>query len=62
MKTKVSNCGNYECAHCNAEGHCGASSISINKDGKCIIFRKSSYKTIPIKEVHDEISEHTNMC
>lgn len=36
MKTKVSNCGKYECTHCSHEGKCLLQSISIDKEGKCV--------------------------
>ena len=58
MRTKVSNCGKYECAHCADSGYCMINSISIDQDGKCIMFRKSKYKiTEP-----NPMDEHTNMC
>lgn len=59
MKTKVMNCGRYECTHCNHEGKCMLPSISIDNQGKCILYMKSPAKSIP---AHDEINEHTNMC
>lgn len=58
MKTKVSNCGNYECAHCSSAGTCMVSSISIDQDGKCIMFRLPG-RSIGIL---DPICEHTNIC
>ena len=42
MKTKVMNCGKYECTHCNYEGKCMLPSISIDHQGKCILYMKSS--------------------
>ena len=62
MKTKVSNCGKYECVHCNSEGQCMVSLISLDQDGKCIIFRPTAGKILATKEKIDEILEHTNMC
>jgi hypothetical protein len=58
MKTKVNNCGNYNCAHCSSDGRCMVSSISIDQDGKCIAFRLSAYS----RETVDPMYEHTNMC
>ena len=60
MKTKVSNCGKYECVNCGSQGQCLLLSISIDKDGKCITFRKSEYKTADI--TLNPMDEHTNMC
>lgn len=58
MKTKVNNCGNYECAHCSNAGTCTATSISIDQNGKCITFRPPAYS----REAVDPMYEHTNMC
>lgn len=60
MKTKVNNCGKYECAHCSSQGQCLLLSISIDQDGKCVLFRKSEYKTTEPK--YNPMDEHTNMC
>lgn len=49
MKTKVNNCGNYDCVHCSSEGQCLLSSISLDNDGKCILFKKISAHCIPIR-------------
>lgn len=43
MKTKVNNCGNYDCAHCSYEGRCLLPAISINQDGKCILFKEPTH-------------------
>ena len=59
MKTKVNNCGNYNCVHCSSEGTCMVSSVSIDQDGKCITFRLPAGKAIPVTNPMDE---HTNMC
>lgn len=58
MKTKVSNCGNYNCAHCSSTGQCMVNSISIDQDGKCITFRLPSSS----KKIVNPMYEHTNMC
>lgn len=61
MKTKLINCGNYNCIHHYANsGTCSLYSISLDKDGKCVVFKEQSYKEIPIG--HNEMDEHTNMC
>ena len=60
MKTKVNNCGKSECVYCSSQGQCLVSSISIDRDGKCIIFRKSEYKTT--EQTYNPMDEHTNMC
>lgn len=39
MKTKVNNCGNYKCVHCDSAGTCMLNSISIDHEGKCITFK-----------------------
>lgn len=59
MKTKVINCGNYNCEHCSDEGTCCISAISITPDGKCGVYKPSKVKSMP---VHSEQDEHTNMC
>lgn len=58
MKTKVSNCGKYECTHCSHEEKCLLQSISIDKEGKCVQF------SLPknFGPGNDESLEHTNMC
>ena len=58
MKTKVNNCGNYDCAHCSNNGQCILNSIGIGQDGKCITFKRSEY----VKERWCPMDEHTNMC
>ena len=60
MKTKVNNCGKYECVNCGSQGQCLLSSISIGQDGKCIMFRESEYKKATPR--YNPIDEHTNMC
>ncbi len=60
MKTKVNNCGKYECTHCNYEGQCVLSCISIDRDGKCVLFKKSNTKTSEPR--YNPMDEHTNMC
>ncbi len=60
MKTKVNNCGQYQCVHCSLNGQCTLTSISIGQDGKCILFKS---KEEFIDDVYfDPIDEHTNMC
>lgn len=59
MKTKVTNCGNYNCAHCTPEGKCFISAISITPEGKCAQYRLPAGKTVPLYTKQDE---HTNMC
>ena len=59
MKPKVTNCGNYKCAHCSSDGRCLVGRISIDSDGKCTIFRLPAGKTVPL---YTEQDEHTNMC
>ena len=62
MYTKVVNCGNYNCIHQNKEdGICRMSTIAIDKEGKCVLFRPDSHKTIPLSS-SNEMDEHTNMC
>ena len=60
MKTKVSNCGKYECTFCGSQGQCLLPSISIDQDGQCIMFRKSEYKKSTPR--YNPMYEHTNMC
>lgn len=61
MKTKLINCGNYNCIHHYANsGTCSLSNISLDKDGKCVVFKEKSYKEVPIR--YNEMDEHTNMC
>lgn len=44
MRTKVINCGKYECMH-NNNGICTSNTIAIDKDGKCILMCKEKPKT-----------------
>lgn len=61
MKTKLINCGNYSCTHQYASsGTCSLCNISLDKDGKCVLFTEQSGKKITIG--HNEMDEHTNMC
>lgn len=61
MKTKVINCGNYDCIHQSKIcGVCNMNTIAIDKEGKCILFTEHSYKIIPLPP--NEMDEHTNMC
>lgn len=59
MKTKVINCGNYNCEHCSYEGTCRIPVISITPEGKCGVCKPSKGKTISVQSEQDE---HTNMC
>lgn len=59
MKTRVSNCGNYNCEHCSYDGTCQLFVISITPDGKCGVYKPSREKAMP---VYSEQDEHTNMC
>ena len=59
MKTIVSTCGNYNCAHCTSAGTCTLCVISITPEGRCGLYKPSKEK---IKLVHSEQDEHTNMC
>lgn len=44
MKTKVINCVNCDCVNnCTVDSTCIMKTISIDKDGKCILFRKRKY-------------------
>lgn len=55
---KVTNCGNYKCAHCSSDGRCLVGKISIDSDGKCTIFRLPDRRAVSMSEQ----DEHTNMC
>jgi hypothetical protein len=59
MRTKVNNCGNYNCAHCSPEGICCICSISITPEGKCAQYKLREGRTIPFFTEQDK---HTNMC
>ena len=60
MKTKVMNCGNYNCIHQSKScGVCLINTIAIDKEGKCVLFKEHSHKTIPLST--NEIDENTNM-
>ena len=61
MKTKVINCGNYNCVHCTGDGTCSLLVISITPDGKCGVYKPSNSK-VKSMPVHSEQDEHTNMC
>lgn len=62
MKTKVIVCGNINCVNnCTISGTCIQNKISIDKDGKCILFRNKNSKR-PTLPVANEMDEHTNMC
>ena len=60
FEAKVTNCGASECIHnCPSDGTCNRKTTAIDSEGKCILFRKGTFKVVrPI----DEIDEHTNMC
>ena len=58
MKTTVTNCGNYKCAHCSSDGRCLVYTISIDAEGKCTIFRLPAGRAMSMNEQ----DEHTNMC
>lgn len=60
MKTKVTNCGNYNCIHCSYEGQCLLTSISISPEGKCALYKDSGEKAVVLP--FTEQDEHTNMC
>lgn len=64
MKTKVNNCGNYNCAHCSSDGRCCIYSISITPEGKCAQYRLREGKLREGKKIplFTEQDEHTNMC
>ena len=59
MTTKVTNCGNYKCAHCSPEGICCIHSIGITPEGKCAQYKLREGNTIPLFTEQDK---HTNMC
>lgn len=45
MKTKVINCANCDCINnCTVDSTCNMKTISIDKDGKCILFKKRKEK------------------
>ena len=59
FNTKLINCGRYDCRNHCQNGGCGLGKISLDKDGKCVLFTclpSSKYRPA------DEIDEHTNMC
>ena len=58
-KTKVSNCGNYNCMHCSIYGDCTLNVISITAEGKCNLYKPAVKK---LKAIKNEQDEHTNMC
>ena len=60
MKPKVTNCGNYNCAHCSCEGQCLLTSISVTSEGRCALYKVSTGKAIPTYLTEQD--EHTNMC
>ena len=60
MKTKVINCGNYNCIHCSYEGRCNLTTISITPEGKCALYKNSGGKAVPMPSTEQD--EHTNMC
>ena len=43
MKTRVINCGKYDCIH-NTNGVCVSRTTAIDKDGKCILMCKEKAK------------------
>lgn len=60
MKTKLINCGNYKCRfHSIYGGVCTLNTVSLDKDGKCVV---CSEEFIETNRAPDEIDEHTNMC
>lgn len=61
MKTKVINCGNYNCSHCYCDGTCLLRTIALDASGKCVLFDNKSQRREQSEPIN-EMDEHTNMC
>ena len=61
VKTSWQNCANCDCINnCTVDSTCNMKTISIDKDGKCILFKKRKEKQSSCRIIN-EIDEHTNL-
>ena len=62
FEPKVMTCGNYKCEHCNPNGRCTITKISINTEGRCNQYLPKRTKRNVDNDPDKEFYPHTNIC
>ena len=60
FEPKLILCAAYNCKHNDGCGSCNKSKISVDKDGKCILYYEGKCDITGLP--YNEMDEHTNMC